>query len=112
MKMMLETDHQHAYRNIDAGQCPGCPSNQAAKLVMQLVYQTADRQGKDPIMFGQGCGIGRDILQRSGIGTHDSACVGLRLAMEMRGIDRPVVVITGGIAGKAGTSAAAAVNNQ
>lgn len=95
MKMMLETDHQHAYRNIDAGQCPGCPSNQAAKLVMQLVYQASDRQGKDPIMFGQGCGIGRDVLQRSGIGTHDSACVGLLAAMEMRGVDRPVVVIDG-----------------
>ncbi len=95
MKMMLETDSQHAYRNIDSGQCPGCPSNLAAKLVMQIVYQAADREGVEPIIFGQGCGIGRDLLQRSGIGTHDSACVGLLAAMEMRGIHRPVVVIDG-----------------
>lgn len=95
MKMVLETTDQHAYRNIDAGQCPGCPSNLATKLVMQIVFQVADREGTEPIMFGQGCGIGRDILQRSGIGTHDSACVGLLLAMELRGVDRPVVVIDG-----------------
>jgi pyruvate/2-oxoacid:ferredoxin oxidoreductase beta subunit len=96
MKMVLETVDQRPYRNIDAGQCPGCPSNLATKLVMQIVFQAADRQQTgEPILFGQGCGIGRDILQRSGIGTHDSACVGLRLAMEMRGIERPIVVIDG-----------------
>jgi len=96
MKMVLETVDQRPYRNIDAGQCPGCPSNLATKLVMQIVFQAADRQqAGEPIVFGQGCGIGRDILQRSGIGTHDSACVGLRLAMEMRGIERPIVVIDG-----------------
>lgn len=95
MKMVLETAGQRAYRNIDAAQCPGCPSNLATKLVMQIVFEVADAQGTQPIVFGQGCGIGRDILQRSGIGTHDSACVGLRLAMEMRGLDRPVVVIDG-----------------
>lgn len=95
MKMVLETRDQRAYRNIDAAQCPGCPSNLATKLVMQIVFQMADAQGTQPIVFGQGCGVGRDILQRSGIGTHDSACVGLKLAMEMRGIDRPVVVIDG-----------------
>lgn len=98
MKMMLETADQHAgdaYRNIDSGQCPGCPSNLATKLVMQLVFQACARQGTDPIIFGQGCGIGRDILQRSAIGTHDSACVGLLHAMELRGISRPVVVIDG-----------------
>lgn len=95
MKMMLETRQQHAYRNIDNGQCPGCPSNLATKLVMQLVFQAAEEQGKEPIVFGQGCGIGRDVMHRSGIGTHDSACAGLLSAMEIRGVDRPVVVIDG-----------------
>jgi pyruvate/2-oxoacid:ferredoxin oxidoreductase beta subunit len=95
MKMRLETREQYAYRNIDAGQCPGCPSNLATKLTMQIVFEVARELGQDPIVFGQGCGIGRDLFQRSGIGTHDSACVGLRIALEMRGIDRPVVVIDG-----------------
>jgi pyruvate/2-oxoacid:ferredoxin oxidoreductase beta subunit len=95
MKMVLETPERLAYRNIDAGQCPGCPSNLATKLTMQVVFEVSRTLGQDPIIFGQGCGVGRDLLQRSGIGTHDSACVGLRLALEMRGIDRPVVVIDG-----------------
>ncbi len=95
MKTVLEIPEQRFYRNIDAGQCPGCPSNLATKLTMQVVFEVARELGQDPIIFGQGCGVGRDLLQRSGIGTHDSACVGLRLALEMRGVDRPVVVIDG-----------------
>lgn len=98
LKMMLETGDEHAgqaYRNVDAGQCPGCPSNLATKLVMQIVFQVCSRNGAEPIIFGQGCGIGRDILQRSAIGTLDSACVGLLQAMAVRGIDRPVVIIDG-----------------
>lgn len=95
LKMVLETGDQRAYRNIDSGQCPGCPSNLATKLIMQVVFQVCEGSETQPIIFGQGCGIGRDVLQRSGIGTHDSACVGLRVAMELRGIDRPVVVIDG-----------------
>ncbi len=97
LKMVLETGDQRPYRNIDSGQCPGCPSNLAAKLVMQVVLQAADRgEVGEPIVFGQGCGIGRNFMQRSGIGLHDSQCVGLRLAMELRGMaDRPIVVIDG-----------------
>ncbi len=95
MKMVLETKEARPYRNIDASQCPGCPSNLATKLVMEIVFQLAEQRGDQPIVFGQGCGIGRDIMHRSGIGTHDSGCVGIRAAMEMRGIDRPLVVIDG-----------------
>lgn len=96
LKMVLETDDQRGYRNIDSGQCPGCPSNLATKLVMQIIFQVADRQEiAEPIIFGQGCGIGRNFMQRTGIGLHDSQCIGLRVAMEMRGIDRPLVIIDG-----------------
>lgn len=96
LEMVLETESQIGYRNIDAGQCPGCPSNLASKLVMQIVLQAAEREEIDvPLVFGQGCGIGRNFMQRSGIGLHDSQCVGLRLAMELRGIERPIVVIDG-----------------
>jgi pyruvate/2-oxoacid:ferredoxin oxidoreductase beta subunit len=96
MKMVLETTDQRSYKNIDSGQCPGCPSNLATKLVMQVAFQFAEREKTgDPFLFGQGCGIGRDILQRSGIGTHDSACVALRVAMDLRGMDRPIIVIDG-----------------
>lgn len=95
MQPTLETESQAIYRNIDANQCPGCPSNLATKLVMTIVFRVCEQKGLKPIVFGQGCGIGRDFMQRSGIGTHDSACVALKAAMEIRGIDRPVVVIDG-----------------
>ncbi|MBI2323157.1 MAG: hypothetical protein HYU88_13940, partial [Chloroflexi bacterium] len=95
LKMVLETTSQRTYRNIDSNQCPGCPSNLATKLVMNVVFEVCAQRGQQPIVFGQGCGIGRNFLQRSGIGTHDSACVALRAAMEIRGVDRPVVVIDG-----------------
>ncbi len=96
LKMVLETEEQERYRIIDAGQCPGCPSNLAAKLVVQIVLQAADRKEiGEPIIFGQGCGIGRNFMQRTGIGLHDSQTVGLRVAMEMRGMDRPIVLIDG-----------------
>lgn len=93
--MKLETESQAAYRNIDAGQCPGCPSNMATKLVMNIVFEACKARHEDPIIFGQGCGIGRNFLSRSAIGTHDSGCVALKVAMELRGIDRPVVVLDG-----------------
>ncbi len=50
---------------------------------------------ENPIIFGQGCGIGRDFLQRSGLGTHDSGIAGMLTAMKVRNIDRPIVVIDG-----------------
>ena len=93
IKMILETPDQNVYMNITANQCPGCPENLASRLVMQTVFDTMGDQ--DPIIFGQGCGIGRDFLQRSGLGTHDSGIVGMLTAMEVRGIDRPIVVIDG-----------------
>ena len=34
-------------------------------------------------------------LQRTGLGTHDSGCAALKTAMDIRGIDRPLVVIDG-----------------
>lgn len=95
MKMVLETADQKPYMNIDSGQCPGCPSNLATKLVMNLLFQVCEERRQDPLIIGQGCGIGRNILQRSGIGTHDSAAVAIKTAMEIRGVDRPVVVIDG-----------------
>jgi pyruvate ferredoxin oxidoreductase beta subunit len=60
---------------------------------MQVIFDILEEEA--PIIFGQGCGIGRDFLQRSGLGTHDSACAAMRTAMEIRGIDRPIVVIDG-----------------
>ena len=93
IKMVMETPDQRVHMNITANQCPGCPENLAARLVMQVVFDQLKEQ--DPIIFGQGCGIGRDFLQRSGLGTHDSGIVGMLTAMEVRGIDRPIVVIDG-----------------
>lgn len=93
IKMTMETPDQKVYMNITANQCPGCPENLASRLVMQTVFEELKEQ--DPIVFGQGCGIGRDFLQRSGLGTHDSGIVGMLTAMNIRGIDRPIVVIDG-----------------
>ena len=93
IKMVMETEEQRVHMNITANQCPGCPENLATRLVMQTVFD--HMKDEDPIIFGQGCGIGRDFLQRSGLGTHDSGIVGMLTAMEVRGIDRPIVVIDG-----------------
>ena len=93
IKMVMETEEQGVHMNITANQCPGCPENLATRLVMQTVFDHL--KDDDPIIFGQGCGIGRDFLQRSGLGTHDSGIVGMLTAMEIRGIDRPIVVIDG-----------------
>ena len=92
-KMMMETVEKKVWMNVTANQCPGCPSNLATRLVMQIIFDHMKEE--EPIIFGQGCGIGRDFLQRSGLGTHDSACAAMRTAMEIRGIDRPIVVIDG-----------------
>ena len=93
IKMTMETPEKRVFMNITANQCPGCPENLASRLVMQTVFDQLEDQ--EPIVFGQGCGIGRDFLQRSGLGTHDSGIVGMLTAMEIRGIDRPIVVIDG-----------------
>ncbi len=93
IKMVMETEDKRVHMNITANQCPGCPENLATRLVMQTVFDHL--KDEDPIIFGQGCGIGRDFLQRSGLGTHDSGIVGMLTAMEIRGISRPIVVIDG-----------------
>ncbi len=94
IKMVLEaSEQQRTYMNVTANQCPGCPENLATRLVMQTVFDSLGDQS--PIIFGQGCGIGRDFLQRSGLGTHDSGIVGMLTAMKVRNIDRPIVVIDG-----------------
>jgi pyruvate/2-oxoacid:ferredoxin oxidoreductase beta subunit len=94
IKMVLESsEEQRTYMNVTANQCPGCPENLATRLVMQTVFDSLGDQ--NPIIFGQGCGIGRDFLQRSGLGTHDSGIVGMLTAMKVRDIDRPIVVIDG-----------------
>ena len=93
IKMVMETPDQRVYMNVTANQCPGCPENLAARLVMHVVFDELGDQ--KPVVFGQGCGIGRDFLQRSGLGTHDSGVVGMLTAMQVRGIDRPIVVIDG-----------------
>ncbi|MFQ5878943.1 MAG: thiamine pyrophosphate-dependent enzyme [Dehalococcoidia bacterium] len=92
-KMALETEEQSVFINVTANQCPGCPENLAARLVMQMVFEMAKEER--PIVFGQGCGIGRNFLQRSGLGTHDSGCAAMKTAMAVRGFDRPIVVIDG-----------------
>ena len=93
IKMIQDTADQRVYMNVTANQCPGCPENLATRLVMHIVFDHL--KDEDPIIFGQGCGIGRDFLQRSGLGTHDSGIVGMLTAMKVRNIDRPIVVIDG-----------------
>jgi pyruvate/2-oxoacid:ferredoxin oxidoreductase beta subunit len=93
IKMVMETPEQRVFMNLTSNQCPGCPENLASRLVMHVVFDVLNEQR--PIVFGQGCGIGRDFLQRSGLGTHDSGIVGMLTAMDIRGIDRPIVVIDG-----------------
>ncbi|MEE9276597.1 MAG: thiamine pyrophosphate-dependent enzyme, partial [bacterium] len=93
MKMVMEREDKELFMNITANQCPGCPENLATKLIMQIMFETL---GEDqPIIYGQGCGIGRDFLQRTGLGTHDSGCAAMKTAMAIRGIDRPLIVIDG-----------------
>ena len=82
IKMVMETEEQRVHMNITANQCPGCPENLAARLVMQPVFAHLSDQA--PIVFGQGCGIGRDFLQRSGLGTHDSEQAKRRPCRRMR----------------------------
>jgi pyruvate/2-oxoacid:ferredoxin oxidoreductase beta subunit len=91
--MIQDTADQRVYMNVTANQCPGCPENLATRLVMHIVFDHL--KDEDPIIFGQGCGIGRDFLQRSGLGTHDSGIAGMLTAMKVRNIDRPIVVIDG-----------------
>ncbi len=93
IKMIQETPQQRVFMNVTANQCPGCPENLATRLVMHIVFDHLKEE--NPIIFGQGCGIGRDFLQRSGLGTHDSGIAGMLTAMKVRGIDRPIVVIDG-----------------
>ncbi len=93
MKMVMEREDKELYMNITANQCPGCPENLAAKMAMQIIFEELGNDGA--IVYGQGCGIGRDVLQRTGLGTHDSGCAALKTAMDIRGIDRPLVVIDG-----------------
>ena len=81
IKMVMETEDKRVHMNITANQCPGCPENLATRLVMQTVFDHLKDEA--PIVFGQGCGIGRDFLQRSGLGTHDSGIVGMLTAMEI-----------------------------
>jgi pyruvate/2-oxoacid:ferredoxin oxidoreductase beta subunit len=91
--MIQDTPQQRVFMNVTANQCPGCPENLATRLVMHIVFDHLKEE--NPIIFGQGCGIGRDFLQRSGLGTHDSGIVGMLTAMKVRNIDRPIVVIDG-----------------
>ncbi len=93
IKMIQETPDQRVFMNVTANQCPGCPENLATRLVMHIVFDHLKEE--NPIIFGQGCGIGRDFLQRSGLGTHDSGIAGMLTAMKVRDIDRPIVVIDG-----------------
>ena len=93
IKMIQETPDQRVFMNVTANQCPGCPENLATRLVMHIVFDHLKEE--NPIIFGQGCGIGRDFLQRSGLGTHDSGIAGMLTAMKVRNIDRPIVVIDG-----------------
>ena len=93
IKMIQDTPQQRVFMNVTANQCPGCPENLATRLVMHIVFDHLKEE--NPIIFGQGCGIGRDFLQRSGLGTHDSGIVGMLTAMKVRNIDRPIVVIDG-----------------
>ncbi|MBI4233379.1 MAG: hypothetical protein HY686_02965 [Chloroflexi bacterium] len=93
IKMVMETPEKRVFMNVTANQCPGCPENLATRLVMHIAFDTLNDQ--KPIIFGQGCGIGRDFLQRSGLGTHDSGIVGMLTAMQVRGIERPIIVIDG-----------------
>jgi pyruvate/2-oxoacid:ferredoxin oxidoreductase beta subunit len=72
-------------------QCPGCGGLLATKIALQTIFETAP----NALVFGASCGAGRSPIRLSGLGLRGSGAVGLKAALGIRGIDRPVVVIGG-----------------
>lgn len=95
MKMIEEVKGNKIHRNLEATSCPGCPSNLVGALLWRIVFEWAEENGAKPIIHGRTCGIGADFHDRSGIGTHDSGAAGLKAAMAHRGIDRPLICVSG-----------------
>lgn len=75
------------------GQCRGCGSLLAAKLILRTIYET----DRNAMVFGRTCGGGRSELQTGGrIGCDGSGMMGIIAGLEMRGIrDKNLVVMTG-----------------
>lgn len=72
-------------------QCPGCGSLLATKIALQAIFEEAP----DALVFGASCGAGRSPQRMAGLGLRCSSAVGIKTALEIRGIDRPVVVVGG-----------------
>jgi len=75
------------------GQCRGCGSLLASKLILRTIYET----DRNAMVFGRTCGGGRSELQTGGrIGCDGSGMMGIITGLEMRGIrDKNLVVMTG-----------------
>lgn len=72
-------------------QCPGCGSLLATKMALQAIFEEAP----DAFVFGASCGAGRSPHRMAGLGLRCSSAVGIKAALTLRGIERPVVVVGG-----------------
>lgn len=82
---------RHEYFLPGGSQCPGCGSLLATKIALQAIFDEAP----DAVVFGASCGAGRSPHRMAGLGLRCSAAVGIKAALTIRGLDRPVVVIGG-----------------
>jgi pyruvate/2-oxoacid:ferredoxin oxidoreductase beta subunit len=82
---------KHEYFLPGGSQCPGCGSLLATKIALQAIFDEAP----DAFVFGASCGAGRSPHRMAGLGLRCSAAVGIKAALTIRGIDRPVVVVGG-----------------
>jgi pyruvate ferredoxin oxidoreductase beta subunit len=82
---------RHDYFLPGGSQCPGCGSLLATKMALQAIFDEAP----DAFVFGASCGAGRSPHRMAGLGLRCSSAVGVKAALTLRGIDRPVVVVGG-----------------
>lgn len=82
---------RHDYFMPGGSQCPGCGSLLATKMALQAIFDEAP----DAFVFGASCGAGRSPHRMAGLGLRCSSAVGVKAALTLRGIDRPVVVVGG-----------------
>lgn len=72
-------------------QCPGCGGLLALKMALRTIFEEAP----EALVFGGSCGAGFSPIRASGLGLRCSSAVGIKAALTIRGIDRPVVVVGG-----------------
>lgn len=82
---------RHEYFLPGGSQCPGCGSLLATKMALQAIFDEAP----DAFVFGASCGAGRSPHRMAGLGLRCGSAVGVKAALTLRGIDRPVVVVGG-----------------